>query len=194
MASEKYLLFSLDDEKSKKLGEVISSSMCKKIVNLLAESELSETEISKELKVPINTVEYNLRKLIEAGMIERAKHWWSVKGKKIDTYKVANKLIVISPRKSVVGKLKSIVPVALISGIFIGIVAWYYNSGVQVFAKNEFDRVAESGASGVLTASSGASMANSVAQTITFTNAWEWFLIGSISTIILFLILNWRKL
>ncbi len=63
--TEKYLLFALDDEKSKKLGEVISNTTCKKIANFLAEKESSENDISKELKIPINTVEYNLKKLIQ---------------------------------------------------------------------------------------------------------------------------------
>ena len=47
--------------------------------------------------MPMNSVQYNISKLLEAGLIEEAKSWWSVKGKKMPTYKVANKLIVISP-------------------------------------------------------------------------------------------------
>lgn len=196
MTSEKYLLFSLDDEKSKKLGEVISSSMCKKIVNLLAESELSENEISRELKVPINTVEYNLKKLIEAGMIERAKHWWSVKGKKIDTYKVANKLIVISPKKSnVYSKLKGIVPVVLISGILTFFISQYYKTQntVMLGAEKAAD-IASSISTPV--ASSGASASNFISQTsaVVSGSSWEWFLIGSVAAIIVFVILNWKKL
>jgi len=182
----------MDDERLKSISEILGNPSCKKILNLLSERRASETDISRELGMPLNTVGYNIKKLLESGLIEKAEHFFSVKGKRMPVYKVSNKSIVISPRKSVIGKLKSIVPVALISGVFTGLVAWYCNSGVQYAAKNEFDRVAESGASGVLTASSD--VGNGIIQTIVSSSAWEWFLIGSISAIILFLILNWRKL
>jgi len=125
--NEKYLLFDLEDEKAKNLGEVISNPTARKIVNFLAEKEASESEISKQLNLALNTVEYNLNKLIEAGIIEKSKNFfWSSKGKKIENYKVANKLIVISPKKtSVYSKLKGIVPVVLISAIFTIFILWY---------------------------------------------------------------------
>ena len=91
-------MISLEDEKSRKLGEAISNPTCKKIISLLAEKELSATEISREIKIPMNTLDYNLKKLISSGIIEKSKHFWSVKGKKIPTYKVVNKVIVIQPK------------------------------------------------------------------------------------------------
>lgn len=125
--TEKYLLFNLDDEKAKKLGEIISNPTARKIVNFLAEKEASESGISKELNLALNTVEYNLNKLLEAGIIEKSKNFfWSEKGRKIENYKVANKLIVISPKKtSVYSKLKGIVPVVLISAVFSIFILWY---------------------------------------------------------------------
>jgi DNA-binding transcriptional ArsR family regulator len=126
---EKYLLFSLEDEKAKKLGEVIANPTSRKIANLLAEKEASETDISKELNIPLNTVEYNLNRLVEAGIVEKSKNFfWSAKGKKIDMFKVANKLIVISPKKTnVYSKLKSVVPVVFFSALFTAFILWYSN-------------------------------------------------------------------
>ncbi len=198
--AEKYLLFSLEDEKAKKLGEVISNPTCKKIVNLLAEREMSETEISGELGIPINTVDYNIKKLVEAGIVDKATRWWSVKGKRIETYKVANKLIVISPKKSnVYSKLKGIVPVVAISGILTLFVSWYYK--VQSQSYKVVESVSQEAADLVTkvmpASSSGASEAvNFISRTseIVSSSAWEWFLIGSIVAIIVFMILNWRKL
>ncbi len=179
--TEKYLLFALDDEKSKKLGEVISNTTCKKIANFLAEKESSENDISKELKIPINTVEYNLKKLLAAGVIEKSKNYfWSKKGKKIDIYKVANKLIVISPKKTnVYSKLKGIIPVILISAIATAFIA-IYNSG-------SFQR-SDVAVEKVLTAAPQelAPVANS--------HPWIWFGLGCLITIIVFLVLVWKKL
>jgi len=203
--TEKYLLFSLDDEKSKKLGEVISNPTCKKIVNLLSEKDLSEADISRELSMPINTVEYNLKKLLEAGVVEKKKEFfWSRKGKKIDIYQVANKLIVISPKKSssVYGKLKSIVPVAVVSGILTSIIAWYYRQQVFVPIANQAAEQARDNALKIASSGAAVPAASSISlpetcqaiQTMTSSLSWEWFLVGSLLTIVIFLIWNWKKL
>lgn len=206
--TEKFLMFSLDDEKSKKLGEVISNSTCKKIIDVLSEKKLSENDIAKELRIPVNTVEYNLKKLVESGIVETAKdYFWSVKGKKIPVYQIANKLIVISPKKTIASKLKSIIPIVLISGILTGFVAWYYKSRefIGPVAERSFDSgnalvksiapvVTETGAS---TSASASSAYTGVSHNILGNVSqlpWEWFLIGSLITGILFLIVNWKKM
>ena len=191
--NEKYLLFSLDDDKSKKLGEVISNPSCKRIVNLLAEKELSEGDLARELGMAANTVEYNIRKLVEAGIVEKSKHWWSVKGRKIETYKVANKLIVISPKKTVMSKLKGIVPIVLVSGLLSGFLAWYYRSGSYMpLSKSEnmpLPSAVATGAGGNL-----ADAGRSLTEAVIYSNAWQWFLAGSLVAIFAFMIWNWRKL
>lgn len=197
--TEKFLMFSLDDEKSKKLGEVISNPTCKKIIDVLSEKRLSETDIAKELKIPVNTVEYNLKKLVGAGIVETAKdYFWSVKGKKIPVYQIANKLIVISPKKTIASKLKGIVPVVLISGVLTSLVAWYYKS--KEFAGPIAEKTFESSENVIRSAASAANQVMDVgknAPTVicNFTNlSWEWFLIGSLITLIVFVVWNWKKL
>lgn len=186
--TEKYLLFSLDDEQAKKLGEVISNSTCKKIAGFLAEKEASESDIARELSLPLNTVEYNLKKLLGAGIIEKSKNFfWSSKGKKILTYKIANKLIVISPKKtSVYSKLKSVVPVVLISAIFTAFVAWYFRAR-EVIQEN-LPKAAET-----LAKAGVAEGAQTITETVS-SNVWIWFAIGSLMAIIVFFAWNWKKL
>ena len=178
MSSEKYILFSLEDEKSKKLGEAISNPTCKKILALISEKELSEEDISKELKVPINTVEYNLKKLLHSGLIEKSKDFfWSKRGKKIPVYKIANKLIVISPKNSnLSSKLKNILPVALFSGILTLLISVYSNA--RVFSQDALLKTAN------------VPMIESAGQISTFSTSgnWVWFLAGWFSFMIIFLI------
>lgn len=197
MANEKYLLFSLDDEKSKKLGEVISSSSCKKIVNLLADGEMSESEIAGKLGMPLNTIEYNLKNLERAGLVEKAKRWWSVKGRKIETYKLANKLIVISPKKTLTGKLAGIIPVAIISGIFAGILGWYYKFGSVFYGAKDAvqERALQTGGDMASSVSSYTpDVVNCASVASSSGNIWLWFLAGSLVAIAAFLIWNWKKL
>ena len=98
---EKQIVVSLGDDKAKHIAEVIGSKSCNRILNLLADGDLTVSEISRKLKMPINTVDYNVKKLVKSGLIEKASHWWSVKGKKMLTYRVSNRKILISPRESV---------------------------------------------------------------------------------------------
>lgn len=120
---EKYVLVSLEDERTEKLANVLANKTSKKILDLLSEKELSESEIAKELKMPLNTVGYNINNLIKAGLIEEKRHLFSVKGKRIPVYKISNKYIIISPKKS--RKILGILPVVLISAIFSIFILWY---------------------------------------------------------------------
>ena len=114
--TDKFIMISLGDERAKKISEVLGNATCKKILDYLAETkEASENDISKDLKIPLNTVEYNLKKLISVGLVEKTKnHFWSQKGKKIPTYKAAKKHIIISPKsnpKINMNALKTIIPI-----------------------------------------------------------------------------------
>lgn len=114
--TDKYLMISMEDEQSKHLADVLGNKTAKQIVNLLAEKELSENDISKELGIPLNTAEYNIQKLIASGLIEKSKDFfWSVKGKKIPVYKLSNKYIVISPKKRL--RLGGLFAAVLFSGL-----------------------------------------------------------------------------
>ena len=108
------ILIDLDDPRTAKIADAISNKTCKKIIALLAEEELSESDIGKKLSIPLNTVGYNIKKLLSADLIVKSKkYFWSVKGKKILIYKVAKKRIIISPSSGIRGVL----PVAFISGL-----------------------------------------------------------------------------
>ena len=114
------MLFSLEDTRIKSISEILGSKTSKKIIDFLSDvREASEKDISEKLKIPMNTVEYNLKKMIQAGIVEETKNFfWSEKGRKIKMYRFANKSIVISPKSKIISsEIKQIIPVALISGI-----------------------------------------------------------------------------
>ena len=114
---DKFIMMDMDDKRSKKIAEVIGNPTCKKILDYLTyNSEKSEEDIAKALDMKINTVEYNLKKLLHAGLIEKTKNFfWSKKGKKIPLYKLAKKHIVISPKsaKPSMSALKAIIPIVI---------------------------------------------------------------------------------
>jgi len=98
--SDKYINFDVDDPRASAIAEVMANKTCKKILSLLTEKDMSVSEIANNLNMPLNTIDYNVKKLVEAGLIEPIKSvFWSVKGKRIPVYKISNKKILISPRK-----------------------------------------------------------------------------------------------
>jgi len=127
MAEERFILASLEDKESKDLAQVIASNTARKILDLLSKEDLSESEISNKLNIPITTIEYNIQQLLKAKLIETKEFKWSEKGKKIKYYKVSNKLIIIAPKSQslFLDKIKTIIPVALIGLAISGIIYWY---------------------------------------------------------------------
>jgi len=128
MAEESFMLISLKENKAKKLAQVISNETSRKILDFLAgRKEATETEIAKALNVPISTVHYNLQQLHENKLVLVDEFHYSEKGKEVNHYKLANKLIIIAPSRSesFLNKLKAILPVGLIAVAVAGVIHLY---------------------------------------------------------------------
>lgn len=120
--ADKYVLMDLDDDKSKEIATVLNSKTSKKILDYLSEHETAtESEISKSLSVAISTVHYNISVLIKARLVESQEYHYSKKGREVNHYKLANKLIIISPSKmdeSAKEKLKSLFMTVFFGAVF----------------------------------------------------------------------------
>jgi len=191
MGEENFILVSLDDSKSKEISEILGSKTCKKIMNYFSENkEASEQDLSTTLKLPINTIEYNLKKLISSGFIQKRKNFfWSKKGKKIAMYELSNKSIVISHKKPNLEKIKSIIPAFLLTA-----------AGTLAIKAYETISTARNSAQG----SSAAKIMSDVSEEMVAasptwitqqpTPVWAWFLAGALLAIFIISIINWRKL
>jgi len=117
MSKQNFLLVDLNEKKTKKLAETITSDTSRKILNYLAEKEHdTEANMAKELNIPISTVHYHLQKLKEAKLVLVEEYHYSPKGREVNHYKLANKYIIIAPRKisGLKEKLRGILPVGLV--------------------------------------------------------------------------------
>lgn len=128
MAKEKLLLVNLNEEKTKKISEIISSDTSRKILDYLADKDDTEKNISDKLEIPISTVHYHLQKLMEAQLVVVEEFHYSKKGREVNHYKLANKYIIIAPKKisGIKRALKNILPVGLIT-LGIGAVIKFVN-------------------------------------------------------------------
>ncbi|MGC9309243.1 MAG: ArsR/SmtB family transcription factor [Candidatus Nanoarchaeia archaeon] len=170
---EKDILINLNDEKTKAIADILSSKTCISILDILAEQELTESEIASKLNKPLNTIEYNIKKLVNAGLIESKNHFWSIKGKKMPSYKLANKKIVISPKPA--SRLKKFAIPLILTGIGAAIIA-VVNKPKNV----ETNRLMDTNIA-ILEAS------GSVGMNLP---AWQWFLIGAWLSILIFFIIS----
>ena len=121
MARSKFLLVDLSEPKTKKLAETITSESSRRILEHLADREDdTESGIAAALGIPLSTVHYHVQKLQEAKLIATEEFHYSPKGREVQHYKLANKYIIIAPRKveGLREKLRAVLPVALaVAGI-----------------------------------------------------------------------------
>lgn len=179
-------MLDLDDERIANLADVLGNKTCKKILEHLADKEASETEIARDLNLPANTINYNIGKLLKAGLIEKTKDFfWSVKGRKILKYTVSNKKVVISPKSS-----KGIFQVVSAIGI-VGVSAFLIKIGSIKFLSEAKQSIAPYENDIFITAGEGAINAvksspateildKGIISASQLPNLWLWFLAGGI--------------
>jgi predicted transcriptional regulator len=122
---DKLLVIPLGEE-SKAITQTISNDTAMRILDLLAETPLSTSAIAKRLDIPLTTAQYNMEKLIEAGLAKVDKTKYSEKGREVKLYAPARRFIVIVPEKTsgqaVIEALKKylvMIPIALAASIVV---------------------------------------------------------------------------
>ncbi|MBI2546256.1 helix-turn-helix transcriptional regulator [Candidatus Woesearchaeota archaeon] len=182
MKGESFLLVSLKEDKAKKLAQVIANDSCKKILEHLTQRDATETELAKKLDIPLSTVHYNLKQLVDSGLVISDEYHYSSKGKTINHYKLASKYIIIAP-KSTFGlkeRLKGILPV-----LGIGLVATafikYYTTIQESFSIDE-------AAPMMARSADFAQEAYMMQPAADYT--WLWFLVGFLLSLALYLALQ----
>lgn len=205
-----FLMVSLEEGKAKKLAQVISNDTARKILDMLAEGNATESEISKSLKQPISTVHYNLNHLMDAKLVECKEFHYSPKGKEVNHYSLANKYIIIAPKAAkdtIKDKLKSLIPSLLIvAGLGF---AYQFFSGIIRKTGGLYDTGEKANALAAPTTSSAPEAAATATETALSSqkassvpavpdamiqqqepNYVLWLVAGAISLIVLYLIID----
>lgn len=194
------IMIDLDDPRTEKIADVISNKTAKKIVSILTDGELSEAEIASKLSIPTNTVEYNIKKLEGAGLIEKTGgYFWSVKGKRIHRYRVSNKKIIISPKSLARGIIPAVIGcilVAIIIKIFVGVPI-----GVNSYGSDSAVMMKDVAIEGSSSASRGAidmiQPPSQVSDVLTYSanspNSWAWFMLGSLMALLIVVFWNYKE-
>ncbi len=200
-----FILVDLNDTKTKKLAETITSKTSRKILNHLAEENDSKSSMSKKLDIPLPTITYHLQKLEQAGLVISKEFTYSKKGRVVDHYALANKYIIIAPKKvsGLSQKLRGILPVAIIALGISAVIKFFTLPAQKIGFAGETEYVASiASARLVEEADALAESAPAVADAMPtlYDTAIQttqsqpdialWFLIGSVSTIVLYIIVQ----
>lgn len=191
MANKNFLLLSMEDEKIKKISNVISNESCRKILDYLSNKDATESELAEKLNLPMSTVHYNLQQLMETGLISAEEFHYSTRGKEVSHYRLANKYIIIAPKKTfgIKEKLKSILPVALIVAGAAGVIQLVNHYFSRTAITQDFtakSAVAERAAEAPVALTQAAPEAVSAI----WQNIALWFLAGALFALIVYLIIS----
>ena len=193
--AKNFLLLSLEDSQAKKVANIVSNDSCRKILDYLSEREATESELAAKLNIPISTVHYNLQQLMDAKLIESEEFHYSPKGREVNHYKLANKYIIITPKKvtGITQKLKSILPVGLIAlgaaGI-IQLVSKYLGSTPP--AQPEMIQIAAKSAplEAAFDEAAAAMMPAAEVTPVIWQNIALWFLLGAAFALLLYVVIS----
>ncbi|RLG36616.1 ArsR/SmtB family transcription factor [Candidatus Alkanophaga liquidiphilum] len=118
---EKLLILPLNA--SKKVSQVLSNDTARRILEALTEAPLSASEVAGRLGLPLTTVQYNVNKLLDAGLVRVERTKYSEKMREVKIYAPARKFVVIVPaqakddKKSVIEALKRYLGLLSAAGI-----------------------------------------------------------------------------
>ncbi len=118
MKREPFMLVSLNEEKAQKLSRVLSNPTAIRILEHLSGKDATESDISRQLDIPLSTVHYNLQQLVEAKLVVAEEFHYSSRGKEVNHYTLANKYIIIAPKEqdaSFLQHLRKYLPAAAIT-------------------------------------------------------------------------------
>lgn len=189
---ETFLLLSLEEEKAKKLAQVISNDTCRRILDELTKGSFTETQISQRLDVPLPTVHYNLRQLVESGLVQADEFHYSEKGREVNHYTLAKKYIIIAPKttEGLMVKIKHVLPIALLAIVGAGIIQLSsYISQKQVVSEATAQYTLQKG---LAAAPELAPIATQASPEIQYTLA-IWFLFGALFSLVIYVLFDWIR-
>lgn len=206
-----FLLVSLHEQQAKELAQVITNNTCRSILDFLSERpEATESQVAQALNVPISTVHYNLDLLVKAKLVDADEFHYSEKGKEVLHYKLASKYIIIAPKSTygIKEKLKSILPVALVTACTAGIISLLskttlYASGIAtesfavaqkaVVAPAMMDAVANNAESEFMAQNAIDTLSYSATQPSIWQSPISWFIVGAVFAIILYFVIDYLR-
>jgi DNA-binding transcriptional ArsR family regulator len=122
---ESIKIISVDDEKIKTVGEVLSNDSSRAILKILVNREISANQIAQDTDLSIALVAFHLKKMQDVGLVKMTRTGKSVKGQDVKYYSATNQSFLITPAKHVNSILDSVKRYSRFVAIGLaGLVSW----------------------------------------------------------------------
>src|SRR5271157_1353331 len=126
MADDDKLLVVPLGHESKALTQTFSNDTAMQIMGLMADGPMSTSAVAEKLGIPLTTAQYNIEKLMEAGLVKIEKTKYSEKGREVKLYRASKRFIVLVPEntggQAVIDALKKylvLVPIAVVMSLLV---------------------------------------------------------------------------
>ncbi len=83
------------EKDGQRIMDVLSNDTCRRIMEVLAEEEMTASQLSEKLDMSIQRVHYNLKKLKGSDLVASDKFRYSEKGNEMDVYTLKKKYFVL---------------------------------------------------------------------------------------------------
>lgn len=196
---EKLLILPLNDKSSKKISQVISNDTARDILGALSDESLSTSDVAEKLGIPLTTAQYNIEKLMDAGLVKVERTKWSEKFREVKIYAPQKKLVVILPEKTsredVLSVLKKYLPMIGFAAAISGLVEFLLGGFEPLGGESMMERAAYETTDSVPAAPIAPGMVEESFDALTqmsfLSHMGFWFFLGSVSILGAMFVMEW---
>ena len=179
----------------KQINQVLANDTARKILDIVSDESLSSSQISKRLTIPLTTVEYNIKRLQDVGLVKIDKKKWSEKGRVVKFYVPQEKFIVLAPkmrRAQVIQTLRKMLPFVGLIAVISVIIEFFSTSMVGSADVHELTRITgmERTLGDVVTTTSGAGGNGLTAAMQVQSHYGLWFFIIAMVILVTIVLIN----
>jgi DNA-binding transcriptional ArsR family regulator len=121
--SEDVIVLEPGDERAKKIGKAMSSPTSGEIISLLQSGDMTLSDITDKLGIPMTTAKYHVGNLLDSGMIEVRRIKYSEKGREVKVYGASGQVVIVSAGnkdlRSLLLKYASVFGLLILASLFV---------------------------------------------------------------------------
>lgn len=139
MGKKKDFLFtSMDTDRAKHIADSVGNRTARRILEHLSEHEsATESDVARALSLAASTVHYNLKKLVENGLVKADEFHYSEKGREVNHYRLAHKYIIITPKRTTKKEVFKNLGISFAVSAIIAITLFLFNQPAEKVSKTE---------------------------------------------------------
>jgi len=121
--SEDVIVLEPGDERAKKIGKAMSSPISGEILSLLRSGDMTLSDITDNLGIPMTTAKYHVENLLDSGMVEVIRIKYSEKGREVKVYGASGQVVIVSAGnkdlRSLLLKYASVFGLLILASLFV---------------------------------------------------------------------------